>query len=160
MKRKYLIYKFQKWKLKGQHYYYLALTKTHFEVNLAFSLCGWYITGGVATRTGRTKCVDPGIDFHVWIRPYCAAGNYLHCNAAVDYEGYHHRLHRREGNCQVLLGFLRSLISMCRSHERAPPFSLLQRYKGPLYHYTYHELCTKDEEVINKRNTTLLFLAP
>lgn len=25
-------------------------------------------------------------------------------------------------------------------------------YKGPLYHYTYHELCTKDEKVINKRN--------
>lgn len=53
--------------------YYLALTKTHFEVNLAFyssaksvvgTLLGFAAGGGVLLLC-RTKCVDPGIDFHV-----------------------------------------------------------------------------------------------
>jgi len=53
--------------------YYLALTKTHFEVNLAFyssaksvvgTLLG-FAAGGGALLLCRTKCVDPGIDFHV-----------------------------------------------------------------------------------------------
>ena len=59
---------------------------------------------------------------------------------------------QQPGNCQVLLGFLRSLISMCRLHERATHLSLYTLFTTltillPTYYIHMHSYSTRAPQV-------------